>query len=56
MYLSLNALVALLKASLVFSSWRAKHAASIVGKNISMGIALGPVSRFMTRNLYAMLE
>ena len=27
-----------------------------MGKIISMGIALGPVSRFMTRNLYALLD
>ena len=34
----------------------AKQLASIVGKIISMGLAIGPVSRFMTRSLYAALE
>eukprot|EP00731_Ephydatia_muelleri_P022428 Em0015g11a len=49
-------LVALLRAALLSSWLRAKQIASIVGRIISMGIALGPVSRFMTRNLYAVLE
>ena len=35
---------------------KAKQLASILGKIISMGIAFGPVSRFMTRSLYAVLE
>ena len=52
----LDALVSLLKASLTFNSLGAKRIASIVGKIIAMGIALGPVSRFMTRNLYALLD
>ena len=52
----LEALVSLVRDSLTFNSLRAKHIASIVGKIISMGIALGPVSRFMTRNLYALLD
>ena len=30
--------------------------ASIIGKVLSMGLALGPVTRLMTRNLYAMLN
>ena len=34
----------------------AKQLASIVGKIISMGLAIGPVSRFMTCSLYAALE
>ena len=34
----------------------AKNISSLVGKIISMGLALGPVARFMTRALYAMLE
>ena len=34
----------------------ATQLASIVGKIISMGLAIGPVSRFMTRSLYAALE
>ena len=35
---------------------QARHLASIVGKIISMGLAIGPVSRFMTRSMYALLE
>ena len=34
----------------------ARQLASIVGKIISMGLAVGPVSRLMTRSLYALLE
>ena len=34
----------------------ARRLASIVGKIISMGLAIGPVSRFMTRSVYAALE
>ena len=34
----------------------ARLLASIVGKIISMGLAIGPIARFMTRNLYALLE
>ena len=34
----------------------ARQLASIVGRIISMGLAIGPVSRFMTRSLYAVLE
>ena len=34
----------------------ARLLASVVGKIISMGLAIGPVSRFMTRSLYAVLE
>ena len=34
----------------------AKQLASIVGRIISMGLAIGPVIRFMTRSLYAGLE
>ena len=30
--------------------------ASIIGKVLSMGLALGPVTRLMTRNIYAMLN
>ena len=52
----LDELVSLLRESFLSTCLRAKQIASIVGKIISMGIALGPVSRFMTRNLYAMLE
>ena len=35
---------------------RARNLASIVGKIISMGLAFGPVCRFMTRSLYTVLE
>ena len=34
----------------------ARSLASIVGRIISMGLAVGPVSRFMTRSMYATLE
>ena len=34
----------------------AKYVASLVGKIISMGIALGPIARFITRELYALLQ
>ena len=35
---------------------RAKYLANILGIIMSMSLAFGPVSRFMTRSLYAMLE
>ena len=34
----------------------AKQIASLVGKIISMSMALGPIARFMTRSLYALLR
>ena len=34
----------------------ARLLARLVGKIISLGLAIGPVSRFMTRSLYALLE
>ena len=34
----------------------AKQLASVVGSIISMGLAIGPVSRFMTRSLYTLLN
>ena len=34
----------------------ARVLASLLGKIISMGLAFGPVSQFMTHNLYAVLE
>jgi len=34
----------------------ARHLASVVGKIISLSLALGPVTRFMTRSLYALLN
>ena len=37
-------------------SLHARQMASIVGRIISMGLAIGPVCRFMTRSLYAVLE
>ena len=35
---------------------KARTLASIVGRIISMGLAFGPISRFMIRSLYAVLE
>ena len=35
---------------------RAKFIASLVGKIISMSLALSPVARFMTQALYSVLE
>ena len=34
----------------------ARQLASVIGKLISMGLALGPVCRFMTRSLYTVLD
>ena len=34
----------------------ARKLASLIGKIISMSLALGPVARLMTRNLYAVLN
>ena len=34
----------------------ARELASIIGKIIAMSLALGPVSRLMTRRLYALLN
>ena len=34
----------------------ARKLASIVGRIISMGLAIGPVCRFMTQSMYALLE
>ena len=34
----------------------ARHIARVVGKTISLSIAVGPVSRLMTRSLYAVLN
>ena len=49
-----------LKTNLVLAlkqpNLRAKFIASLVGKIISMGLAFGPVARFMTRALYSVLE
>ena len=35
---------------------RARELASIIGKIIAMSLALGPVSRLMTRRMYALLN
>ena len=35
---------------------RARELASIISKIIAMSLALGPVSRFITRRLYALLN
>ena len=51
-----QALQSMLKGALCSQRLQARCIASIVGKIISMGIAVGPVSRFMTRNLYALLD
>ena len=34
----------------------AEAAASVVGKVIAMGLAIGPLTRFMTRSLYSVIE
>ena len=52
--------ISMLKAMLVMAAkqttLRVKLIASVVGKIVSMSIALGAVSRFMTRALYSLLE
>ena len=50
---ALRSMIERVKASPVIM---ARHLASILGKIISMSIAFGLVSRFMTRSLYAVLE
>ena len=52
----INILKDMLQGALKQRQMCAKNIASLVGKIISMGLALGPVARFMTRGLYAMLE
>ena len=37
-------------------SLRARALASIVGKIIAMGLGIGPITRFMTRSMYTLLE
>ena len=54
--IKIHALQATLQDALTFHSLQARCIASIVGKILSMSLALGPVARFMTRNLYALLE
>ncbi len=53
----LTALQHMLNQACQFSLIPASRLASInVGRIISMGLAIGPVSRFMTRSLCAVLE
>ncbi len=52
----LAALQHMLNQACRFSLIPASRLASIVGRIISMGLAIGPVSRFMTRSLYTVLE
>ena len=49
------ALRAMLQITGVATHLNARFIASLVGKIISMGLALGPMSRFMTRSLYVLL-
>ena len=49
-------LLDMLRQAVLKPSLSARFLASIVGRIISMGLAVGPVSRFMTRSLYAVLE
>ena len=44
------------KVAVKTSSLLAKMVASLIGRIISMSLALGPVARFRTRALYALLE
>ena len=48
----LEALRAMLQITGVATHLNARFIASLVGKIISMGLALGPMSRIMTRSLY----
>jgi len=50
------ALRSLVQSTLEFKQIKAKLLASILGKIISMALGLGPVSRLMTRSLYALLN
>ena len=51
-----DALKAKLGAALDAKALSARQLASLVGKIISMGLALGPISRFMTRSMNALLQ
>jgi hypothetical protein len=42
--------------TLQLSTVPVRQVASIVGKIIAMGLGIGPVSRFMTRSLYAVVQ
>ena len=52
----LQCLKGMIQQTLQAGKVQARLLASVVGKIISMGLAFGPVSRFMTRSLYAVLE
>ena len=52
----LDSLLTMLTQATKTTKLSARFLASIVGRIISMGLAVGPVSRFMTRSLYAVLE
>ena len=52
----LDSLLTMLTQATRTTKLSARFLASIVGRIISMGLAVGPVSRFMTRSLYAVLE
>ena len=52
----LNGLCIQLQQAVRQSKLHARYLASIVGKIISMSIAIGPVSRLMTRSLYGLLN
>ena len=45
-----------LKVAIKTSSLAAKAIASLIGRIVSTSLALGPVTRFRTRALYALLE
>eukprot|EP00731_Ephydatia_muelleri_P023446 Em0015g1029a len=45
-----------LGAVLDANTLNARCLASLIGKIIAMGLALGPISRFMTRSMYALLQ
>lgn len=45
-----------LQVAAVKTQIKAKFLASITGKIISMSIAMGPVTRSMTRSMYALLN
>ena len=52
----MTSLQQLINNALSPNSMQARTLAKIVGKIISMGLAVGPVSRFMTRSMYTLLE
>ena len=52
----ISRLLSILSKVLHASHVSARQLASVVGRIISMGLAVGPVSRLMTRSLYAVLE